>query len=58
MVTWVTKKSIKNNTSPKAYGHYKVTASKFIAWRLKRWVNLITIKDNIFLSEKCAGKNK
>ena len=43
-------------SSPKAYGFYKVTASKFIVLRLWRWENLITFKYNIFFSEKCAGK--
>ena len=64
MVTWVTKKKgivliFSTSTSRlKLMVTRKVTASKFIIWRLWRWENLITFKDNIFLRGKCAGKSK
>jgi len=52
MVTWVTKKSLYSRL--KLMDISKVTASKFLTWRLKRWENLI-LKRQHFLSEKCTG---
>ena len=46
--------------SPKAYGLHtsQVTASKFTIPKVETMRKSYYLKDNIFKSEKCAGKNK